>query len=87
MHSVSPADLQSFCLCAARNGDVQLSIDERGKCIVFGSDGGLSSEVSNESSTVQPMESEVMREMMNGVAATLEKSAQLIYPETFQVRC
>ena len=36
MHSIDQVSLQNLCLRAARNGDVQLSIDERGGCIVFG---------------------------------------------------
>ena len=36
LHSIDAGELQKLCLGAARSGQVQLSIDERAKCVVFG---------------------------------------------------
>merc|ERR1712226_191840 len=93
LHSIEPSKLQNVCLRAARNGDVQLSIDERGQCIVFGGEkkvtasgesvSGGSGGTTN-SGVVQPLESEVMRDMMNQVTTVLEKSTNIVYPEHYQ---
>ncbi|XP_075252920.1 eukaryotic translation initiation factor 3 subunit A-like isoform X2 [Convolutriloba macropyga] len=84
MHSIDQVSLQNLCLRAARNGDVQLSIDERGGCIVFGGEKKVGQSGDGSGSAVQPMDAEVMRDMMNEVATVLEKSTHIVYPEYYQ---